>query len=253
MTYSRMSLSVQLVHLFFSFLLIVPGSFSAVTAQNTKSIGGTTAVGTAQTIGKVGNTVAVELKVAGPSGQKTPLQIACLFEYTEGDIFNSPPALPASVNGMVHLDQAFHGLITEVRKSGRFQGHALETLLITPSPGVIPATKLLLIGLGDRTKFTPELMKQVTTVGFREASRLGVDSYSQASDLKDAGIDSPTAEVAKQIINGLSAAYQTQLYLQQQKLSSPSPVRKLTILAGPAFFDITKQGLTDALINLPQN
>ncbi|GAB3800064.1 hypothetical protein GCM10028819_24620 [Spirosoma humi] len=233
--------------------MVVLGSYNEVLAQSTNPFSGTTAVGTAQTIGKIGNTVAVELKVAGPSGQKTPLQIACLFEYTEGDITNSPPALPASVNGMVHLDQAFHGIITEIRKSGRFQGHALETLLITPGDGVIPATRLLLIGLGDRTKFTPELMKQVTTVGYREASRLGVDSYSQASDLKDAGIDSPTMEVAKQMIEGLSAAYQTQRYLHQHKLSSPSPVRKLTILSGPAFFDMTRQGLTDALINVSQN
>jgi hypothetical protein len=40
--------------------------------------------------------------VQGPSGQETPLQVACLFEYVEGDI-TTPPALPAALNGMLHL------------------------------------------------------------------------------------------------------------------------------------------------------
>jgi hypothetical protein len=73
--------------------------------------------------------------VQGPSTEITSLQVACVFEYTEGDIFNSPPALPAAANGMVHLDHDLNGIITELRKSGKFSGHALETLLITPPPG----------------------------------------------------------------------------------------------------------------------
>ena len=68
-----------------------------------------------------------------PSAQETPLQIVCLFEYTEGDIFNSPPALPKELNGMVHVDEALHGLITELRKTNKFEGKFLETLLDYPT------------------------------------------------------------------------------------------------------------------------
>ncbi|MEI9951701.1 MAG: hypothetical protein WDO74_22660 [Pseudomonadota bacterium] len=73
----------------------------------------------------------IEVAVEGPASEKTPLQVACVFEYVPGDI-SQPPALPAAVNGMLHLDRALQGLISELRKSGRFEGHALETLLLTP-------------------------------------------------------------------------------------------------------------------------
>ena len=213
----------------------------------------TTPVGTAETLGTIEEVVTIELKVQGPAGQDTPLQVACLFEYTEGDIFNSPPALPDSVNGMVHLDKALHGLITEIRKSGRFQGYALETLLLIPTSGTIPAKRLLLIGLGERTEFKAELMEEVATVAYREADRLGVVSFSYASDLKDAGVDSPTAQVATEVVEGLAAAYRTQRYLQQLKVSPPSPLSKVTILSGPSFFEATKQAITMALATLPHD
>ncbi len=58
--------------------------------------------------------VSIEGMVKGPSAEITPLQVACIFEYTEGDIFKSPPALPATENGMVHLDEALNGIITAV-------------------------------------------------------------------------------------------------------------------------------------------
>ncbi|HEX4383845.1 MAG TPA: M17 family peptidase N-terminal domain-containing protein, partial [Myxococcales bacterium] len=130
------------------------------------------AVNTVATAGQ-SDGLAVQVKVQAPSGQETPLQIACVFKYVEGDLTN-PPALPAALNGMLHLDDSLHGLITDLRKSGRFAGHALETLLIVPPAGTIPARQLLLVGLGDRNAFKPEMMKRVGAVGMREALRLGV-------------------------------------------------------------------------------
>jgi hypothetical protein len=129
-------------------------------------------------LGKV-NGIAIEAKVESPSSNVTPLQIVCVFEYTEGDIFNSPPALPHELNGLVHVDEALNGLITDLRKNGRYAGHAYETLLITPPPGTIHAQKLLLIGLGDRNKFTPDLMTDIGRIEMREALRLGVSSFAR--------------------------------------------------------------------------
>jgi hypothetical protein len=63
-----------------------------------------------------------------------------LFEYTDGDIFN-PPALPKDLNGMVHVDEAMHGLITIIRKDGKFLGYRYETLLIDPPTNTISAKK----------------------------------------------------------------------------------------------------------------
>ena len=177
-----------------------------------------TAVGTSTIWGTVDG-IAIESMVQGPAAQETPLQIACVFEYTEGDIFISPPALPAESNGMVHLDKALNGLITDIRRSGKFEGHPLETLMITPPAGRIRANKLLLIGLGDRNIFDPALMIKVSQVGMREALRLGVPSYSFAADIKDAGIHSPTGVVAGNIVQGAVQAYRTNEYLKSKGMN----------------------------------
>ena len=198
-------------------------------------------LGTSKTIGKVDG-IEIEAKVQSPSGQETPLQIVCLFEYTEGDIFN-PPALPKDLNGMVHVDEALHGLITELRKSGKFSGYRYETLLIDPPANTIPAKKLLLVGLGDRNDFEAAIMETVGRIGMREALRMGITSYSHASDLKDAGIASPTAEVAGLIVKGAMAAYRTQTYLKNNMAAKFLPIIKFTLLTGPAFFEESQKGV----------
>jgi hypothetical protein len=148
---------------------------------------------------------------------------------------------------LVHLDQALGGLITELRKTGKFAGHTLETLLITPPPGRISAKKLLLIGLGDRNKFTPELILSVAGVGMQEALRLGVTQYAFATDLKDAGIDSPTALVAGYGVTGAVAAYRTQALLKTRGMAAFKPMVKVTLLAGPSFFTVAGKGIRDAI------
>jgi hypothetical protein len=220
----------------------------SLTAQTTADVK-TTPVGTSVIWGKVDG-VAIEGMVQGPSTEVADLQIACVFEYTEGDIFNSPPALPAAVNGMVHLDHDLKGIITEVRKSGKFAGHAFETLLITPPAGSIGSKKLLLIGLGDRNKFSPELMKSIGSVALNEAIRLGVSHYAFASDLKDAGIDSPTALVANYVVAGTFEAYRTQAWLKDKKMATYNPLTKITLLAGPAFYSVAGEGIKEAIAKL---
>lgn len=214
------------VVLFFAVLF----NFQIASAQ-TKQL---PAVGTTAIIGSVDH-IDIATTVQSPSAQVTPLQIICVFEYTEGDI-TSPQSLPAAANGLLHVDQALKGLLTDLRKSGRFAGHALETLLITPPKGTIAADKLLLIGLGNRNNFSPDLMTSVGRVGMREALRLGVSSYSHASDLKDAGIDSPTGTVASNVIKGALEAYETELYLKSKNLSIAKPITQISLLTGQPFF-----------------
>lgn len=194
--------------------------------------------GTSAVLGQIDG-ITIATAAQAPSNQQTPLQVICVFQYTEGDIFNSPPALSRNLNGLVHVDDALKGMLTELRKSGRFEGRALETILITPPAGSMPAEKLLIIGLGDRKSFDPELMTSVGRVEMREALRLGVSSYSHASDLKDAGIDSPTGTVAVNVVKGAINAYETERFLKDHSLSNFQPMAKITLLAGPAYFQIT--------------
>jgi hypothetical protein len=206
-------------------------------------------VGTSAILGKIQG-VAVEAKVQSPSNELTPLQVVCVFEYIEGDIFNSPPALPAALNGMVHVDQQLKGLVTELRKSGKFAGHTLETILLTPPKGMIPAEHLLIIGLGDRNKFTPDIMTNVGRIGMREALRLGVTSYAHASDLKDGGLDSPTELIAGNVIRGAFDAYTTELFLQSKHMTTFKPLTKITLLAGPAFYTISGKAISATIETL---
>jgi hypothetical protein len=229
--------------------LLITVLFSSITGNT--ALAQTAAIGSTVTWGKVDG-VAVNGLVQGPSAAEAELQIACVFEYTEGDIFN-PPALPANLNGMVHLDEALKGSITELRKSGKFTGHALETLLIAPPKGTLASKKLLLIGLGNRNTFTPEIMISVGSVAMREALRLGVSNFSFASDIKDAGIDSPTALVATNVVLGSFEAYRTQTYLKQQKLSDHKPLTKIILLAGPAFYTTAGEGIKAAINKLNAN
>lgn len=224
--------------------MLATTSFAQQTKQDTIPIA--SAVGTSKVWGKIDG-ISIEGLVEGPSTAVTPLQIACVFEYTEGDIFNSPPALPAALNGMVHLDQALNGIITDLRKNGKFSGHAFETILITPPSGKLKASKLLLIGLGDRNKFTPGLMISVGSVALREAMNAGVTNFAFASDLKDGGIDSPTALVAGNIAKGIIEAYRTQEYLKGKKMAAYKPVTKVILLAGPSFFTTAGGGITEAI------
>lgn len=199
------------------------------------------AIGTHTILGYM-HGIGIEVMVQSPSAEKTPLQIACVFEYTENDIF-TPPALPLEANGMVHLDKGLNGIITELRKSGQFAGHAFETLLINVPNGTIAPQKLLLIGLGDRQKFDPEIMKTVGAIGMREALRLGVTSYAHASDLKDGGVDSPTGLIAENVLKGAINAYRTQVYLKSKGMSAFKPIKKVTLLAGQPFYQITSDAL----------
>lgn len=220
------------------FIILIP--FFAFADQNLPE------VGTKESLGKIEG-VEIEVVVQSPSMQETPLQIVCVFEYTEGDIFKSPPALPKESNGLLHVDEALHGLITTIRKTNKFEGHLLETLLIVPPSETIPAKKLLIIGLGDRNNFKPEMMRMVGVTGMREALRLNVESYSHASDLKDAGISSPTADVAGYVIQGAMDAYQTQTFLKNQNASEPLTVTKVTLLSGQPFFEDSKSGINKVM------
>lgn len=226
--------------------LLVFGSILNITALHAQQ---TTAVGTTKVWGSV-NGVAIEGIVQGPSAQVSQLQIVCVFEYTEGDIFNSPPALPAAVNGLVHLDHDLKGMLTTLRKEGKFKGHALETILLSPPKGFIGAKKLLLIGLGDRNKFNADMMTAVGSVAMNEALRIQVGNFSFASDLKDAGIDSPTALVAGNVVKGIFQAYQTQIWLRDKKMASFKPISKVILLAGPSFFTVAGEGIKAAIASI---
>jgi hypothetical protein len=206
-----------------------------------------TPVGTSKNWGSVDGVSMIGL-VQGPSAAVAELQVVCAFEYTEGDIFNAPPALPAEFNGLVHLDKAMNGKFTELRKSGRFTGHRYETILIdAPKGSSLKAKKYLIIGLGDRNQFNAGIMTDIGEIAAREAVKLGVTNFAFGSDLKDAGIDSPTAEVAENVVKGIVKGYRTEEYLKENNLAKFKPLKAVYLLAGPAFFPVAGTGIHSAI------
>lgn len=201
-----------------------------------------TPVGTEKNWGAVDGISFIGL-VQSPSAAVTELQVVCAFEYTEDDIYKVPPALPAELNGLVHIDKALNGKFTELRKTGKFAGHRYETLLIdAPKGAALKAKKYLIIGLGDRNHFTPGIMTDIGEIAVREAVKAGVTNFAFGSDLKDAGIDSPTAEVAGDVVKGIVKGYRTEEYLKSNGLANFKPLSKAYLLAGPAFFETAGSG-----------
>jgi hypothetical protein len=84
----------------------------------------------------------------------------------------------------------------------------------------------------------------------REALRLGVKDFSFASDLKDAGVDSPTALVAENVVLGCIDAFRTQKWLGEKNMDQQPVLNKITLLAGPAFFETAGEGIKNAISSL---
>ncbi|ANH80156.1 peptidase M17 [Niabella ginsenosidivorans] len=227
-------------------LALVLAAFTTVGFAQQPTTATTTATGTSKTWGTVDG-VKLTGWVQGPAAAAADLQIACVFEYTEGDIFNSPPALPPALNGLIHLDRALKGQLTKIRKSGKFDGHYLETFYLNLSKGTIAGRKLLLIGLGNRSNFNEDIMIAVGKVATREALKLGVKNFAFASDIKDAGIDSKTAVVAGNVARGVINEYKAQNLLKSQGLTKFKPLKEVFLLAGPSFFEVAGAGISEAI------
>jgi Cytosol aminopeptidase family, N-terminal domain len=189
------------------------------------------AVGTKSEGFQAKNGPSVNVMVQSPPDMDAPLQIMCFFEYQDGESFNG---------ANVEADQKLHGLIQELRKSGKFTGRPLETLLIAPPTNTIQAKQLLLIGLGKPDELSLDLMKSVGRVEMREALRLGVSRYAHASDLRDGGSEKfGVGEVARSVIEGALSAYATEKELQGRGFAKPGQITNVTYLAGPKYFNET--------------
>lgn len=189
------------------------------------------AVGTKSEIFQTRNGLGVNVVVQSPPDMDVPLQIMCFFEYRDGESFTG---------ANVEADQKLHGLIQELRKSGKFTARPLETLLIAPPTNTVRARHLLLIGLGQPEDLSLDLMKSVGRVGMREARRLGVTRYAHASDLHDGGSEKfGVGEVARSVIEGALSAYATEKELQGRGFAKPGQISNVSYLAGPKYFNDT--------------
>jgi hypothetical protein len=187
------------------------------------------------------NDVTMKLRMEGPYTADVPLQVVCYFKYT--------PALAKRLTGApVELDKELGGVIGALRERGEFVGDELETLVIIPPAGSIKAKGLLLVGLGNESGLSLDLMERVGKVALREASRLGASRVAFAPLIRDQGNSTlDTGEIERAVIRGVLLAYDTDKRMQKQALAKPFTLEQWNAEAGAAFFDSTKVGLQEGI------
>ena len=71
------------------------------------------------------------------------------------------------------IDKATDGLITKVMKEEGFTGKSGESILIR-TEGVLPAKRVMVVGLGKKEDFGMEAVREATAVSFAAAKKLGL-------------------------------------------------------------------------------
>lgn len=181
----------------------------------------------------------VNVIVESPAEMETRLQVLYVFEYREGE---------KDVGANHELDRKLHGIIQELRQSGKFAARPLETLVFAPPPYSIRPRQLLLIGLGKPEELSLDLIKSAGRVGMREALRLGVRQYAQTVDWHENKASTPgVAAIAQSLMEGAIAAYAVEKELQERGLAEAQSITRITLLAAPATYKETIQGVKRAL------
>jgi Cytosol aminopeptidase family, N-terminal domain len=177
--------------------------------------------------------------VQSPANTRTDLQIFCLFQSSPNN----------SLHGsLIEIDENLHGLLTQLRTPNLFSGDLGETILVTPPNGTLGAKKLLIIGLGDSSSFTPARMYLVAKIALREANRLGIAHPFFAPTILDGGVTTfSTGDVAEQVARGLRDALVAESLLQTAGAAGPVAVADFTFLAGATHASDTQEGIDRAL------
>jgi hypothetical protein len=132
-------------------------------------------------------------------------------------------------------------------------GEQLETILITPPKDSIKANALLLVGLGDESALSLNLMEAVGRESLREAARLGASRVAFAPLIRDQGNSKfGTGDVATVVVRGMLLAYDTEKRLQREGLSKDFTLAQWNVEAGPKYFDETVEGVQKALEDADQ-
>lgn len=121
---------------------------------------------------------------------------------------------PGGATGAVNA--ATNGLIKQIWKEENFQGKSGESVLIR-TEGLIPAKRVLVVGLGKKDKFDMEAVREATAVSFNAAKKLGLKKI--VSMLHGAGWGGlKPAESGQAMAEGVYlAAYEFDAYKNKKK------------------------------------
>jgi hypothetical protein len=170
----------------------------------------------------------VIVKMIGPVTQPADLQAICVLRHD--------PAGDKYIEAMADFNGRLGGLLASLRDRGEFAGDPGETLLFTPPPNSIAPKRVLLIGVGDESKLTPDAMRMAGAIAAREALRLGAAHVAWAPTMRDQGSTRVgVGDGDRAFAEGWVLAYDTAKRMQAQRLSPSADVADVTIEAGPKF------------------
>jgi len=187
------------------------------------------------------NSVNINVRMEGPYTADKPLQVVCYFKYTK-------EGAKRMTGAPVELDKRLGGAINSLRTRGEFHGAPLETILIKPKDAAIKAKSLLLIGLGDESQLSLDVLERVGQTALRQAKSIGATKIAFAPLIRDQGNTSiGVGAVETAVVKGMLLAYDTELRLQREGLSNEYKLTDWSVEAGPAYFDETVAGVRDAV------
>ena len=159
------------------------------------------------------------VKSAAAESVTTPCLVVGLFEGGK---------LPAAVQA---LDQASHGYLAKVAKSGAIEGRAGQSLLLFDVPKAA-AERILLVGLGSEKDFTPRNYRKAVVKAVRALNEAGIkEAVSSLSLLDVKGADGYW--LARHAVEAAEEAnYRFDAYKGQSKDKQKPALQKLTLLMG---------------------
>jgi hypothetical protein len=160
-------------------------------------------------------------------GAEVDLSVACLFEHE--------PDGGTLQGGARHLDDAMGGALQRLRGDGSFRARSGDTLLIDRPPTGISATAVLVVGLGDPTRWTRQVSAQAVKVAAACALARGSTSAAFAPSLLDAGVRG--GDAASAMLLAISAAIDAADAAAQAGLAEPLALRRFVFDAGAAHLE----------------
>jgi leucyl aminopeptidase len=123
------------------------------------------------------------------------------------------------------LDRALGGLLLQAAIDESFRG-AKEQVCISHTQGKLPARRILLLGLGPRADFTPEVLRQAAGVAVKSARRVSAkNALLRLPHLVDAA-----AEVRAAAEGALLGAYRFDKYKSGREEKPEPPLAELGLL-----------------------
>jgi leucyl aminopeptidase len=152
---------------------------------------------------------------------------------------------PGGATGAV--DQALSGYISEVIAAGDLSGKLGETVVLYPR-GEIPATRVMVVGLGEAANFDLEAVREAAGAAAKKARSLG--AINVATIIHGGGIGGLNITAAAQAVveGSLLALYRYDIAGVKQHNEDGPDVETLTLVE----FDRTKIGAIESGLNAGQ-